>query len=355
MRLRCGLVGTGHWTRTALLPALRTLNGVTVTACVAGTLDEAAAFAAAEGAGRAHAALDDMLSGADRPDMVVVATPDHTHAGFVTQALRAGVAVYCEKPLANDLASAVTLARLAEATAVPATVGYAFRFDPAVQALKRDIAAGRLGEPWLIELSEHNPQFHPAGGKPMNWKGDPAQAGGGALFEYGSHVVDLAAWLVGPVAAVSSHLQRVRPGARLDDIATLQMSFVNGAGGMLVAGWVLDGGFPGIRIRLHGARGLAEVRVDHRLPAGQSYAVTEPFGAGPVEQPLEAMVGVETDAPRRHLASFVASLHAGAAPDETLPTLREGAHVQAVLEAALNATAAWQTVRTDAAPTGAAA
>ena len=133
------------------------------------------------------------------------------------------------------------------------------------------------------------------------------------------------------------------------------MSFGNGAGGLLVAGWVLDGGFPGIRIRLHGARALAEVRVDHRLPGGQSYVVTEPVGAGPMEQPLEPMRGVEIDAPRRHLAAFVASLRGEVVSDGTLPTLREGAQVQAVLEAALNATAAWQSVPPDAAPAGAAA
>src|SRR5205814_2335687 len=80
-------------------------------------------------------------------------------------------------------------------------------------------------EPWLIELYEHNPQFHPARGKAMNWKGDPAQARAGALFEYGSHVVDLAGWLVGAVRRVSTSFARVLPGARLDDIATLQLQF----------------------------------------------------------------------------------------------------------------------------------
>ena len=344
MTLRCGLVGTGHWTRCALLPALRDQAGVIVTGCVAGSLAEASSFTHTENAGQAFASLEDMLASTAKPDMVVIATPDHAHAAALTMALQAGVAAYCEKPLANDLATARALAGLAERTGIAATVGFSFRFNPAIQALKRDLVAGRLGEPWLIELAEHNPQFHPSGGKPMNWKGDPGQAAGGALFEYGSHVIDLAAWLLGPITAVASRLHRVLPGARLDDIATMQMSFASGASGTLVASWLLNGGFPGIRIRLHGSRALGEVQVDDGLPGGQRYALSAPFGAAPAEQPLPPLQGIQTDAPRRHLAAFVASLRGEAFPADTLPTLQQGADVQAVLDAALAATTAWQPV-----------
>ena len=61
-----------------------------------------------------------------------------------------------------------------------------------------------------------------------------------------------------PVRRVSTSFARVLPGARLDDIATLQLQFDPPAIGVLVASWVLSGGFPGIRIRLHGSAGLGE-------------------------------------------------------------------------------------------------
>ena len=345
MTLRCGLVGAGSWARSALLPAVRMQPGVEVIGCVAGSYGEAAAFVTAERAGVAFATLDDMLAGPQRPDLVVIATPDHVHAPALAASLRAGVAAYCEKPLANDLATARELARIGDETGVPATVGYSFRFNPAIQALKRDLASGRLGEPWLIELAEHNPQFHPRGGKPMNWKGDPAQASGGALFEYGSHALDLSAWLLGPIGRVSSSLQRVLPGARLDDIATVQLDFASGARGLLIASWVLTGGFPGIRIRLHGSEALAELWLDDRLPGGQRYVLTDALGADRDEQELEPIADARTDAPRRHLTAFMARLQGHAPPwADTLPTLRQGAAIQAVLDASLNATQAWQTV-----------
>lgn len=343
--LRCAVIGAGQWMRSALVPALRRQPHAKIVACVAGSLAEAESLQRAEGIDRAYATIADMLANEGTLDLAVIATPDHVHAEGVTHCLAAGVSVYCEKPLANDALSAERLVRLGNTTHAKATVGFSFRFNPAIQALKRDVAAGKLGEIWLIELAEHNPQFHPESGKPMNWKGDPAQAGGGALFEYGSHVIDLAAWLCGPIARVSASLQRVRKDAKLDDTATLQMEFAGGARGLLVASWVLTGGFPGIRIRLHGAKGFGEVWVDDRIPGGQRYRLSPPIGQIGEDQPLAAMQELRSDAARRHLGDFLAFVR-GEPPEhgDTLPTLGQAAHVQDVLEAALAATTSWQAV-----------
>jgi predicted dehydrogenase len=339
----CGVVGAGNWMRSALLPALLAQKECKVVGCAAADAAEAGAFAQEMGIPRAFSSLDAMISEGGKLDLVVLATPDHAHASGIAAALNAGIAVYCEKPLANDPQTARELVDLARKTSVPATVGFSFRFNPALQALQRDLRAGRLGEPWLIELSEHNPQFHPAGGKPLNWKGDPAMARGGALFEYGSHVIDLANWLLGPIARVSARFQKILPNARLDDIATLLFEFRSGATGTLVASWLLDGGFPGIRVRLHGSKALAEVWVDDRLPGGQRYQVTPTLDQTPADQPVAAMgADYRSDAASRHIGDFVARVQ-GRRPEHgaTLPSLEDGAHVQSVMEAALNATAEW--------------
>jgi 1,5-anhydro-D-fructose reductase (1,5-anhydro-D-mannitol-forming) len=336
MTLRAAVIGTGFWSRTALIPSVLAHPDATVAALI--DPDPAARAAAAEIAPGAahHGSLEAALDASGPFDLVVVATPDGLHPEQVEAALAAGAAVFCEKPLANDAATAVRLARLADAAARPATVGYSFRYNPAIQALKRDLANGRIGTPWLIELAEHNPQFHPHGGKPLNWKGDPAHARAGALYEYGSHVVDLALWLIGPVERVSTTLSRVLPGARLDDFATLQMRFAPPTTGLLVAGWVLAGGFPGIRIRVHGAEAVAEVRLDHRLPGGQSYRIGGPTDAALADIAVEPLLDPRNDASRRHMADLIA-LATGGTPRHaaTLPDLRDGARAQEVLEASL--------------------
>lgn len=342
MTLRCALVGTGNWTASALLPALRSDGGVDVAACVGATLEEGQLFARAHDVRAAYSNLDAMLA-AEKLDVAVIATPDHLHAAQVKALMDAGVAVYCEKPLSNDPGSAHALVALQRSAGTPATVGYSFRFNPAIQALKADLDAGKFGEIWLIELAEHNPQFHPAGGKPMNWKGDPTQAAGGALFEYGSHVIDMGAWLLGPIARVSSSFKRVLTGARLDDISTLQMEFANGAQGMLISSWVLSGGFPGTKVKLHGSDAVGEVLLDDRLPSGQRYSFAPAYGALGAEREVPPMGERRGDAATRHIAAFLKSIR-----DKTthaaLPTLAQAAHVQDVLAAALKAETQWQDV-----------
>ncbi|MGE3334237.1 MAG: Gfo/Idh/MocA family protein [Rhodospirillaceae bacterium] len=343
MTLRCGLVGTGNWTASALLPALRAQGGVDVAACVGGTLDEGQRFASQHNVKRAYPDLGAMLA-AETLDMAVVATPDHVHAAQMKALLEAGVAVYCEKPVSNDAPSAHALVALQRAKGIPVTVGYSFRFNPAIQAMKADLDAGTFGEIWLIELAEHNPQFHPTGGKPMNWKGDPSQAAGGALFEYGSHVIDMGAWLLGPISRVSSHFKRVLTGARLDDISTLQMDFAGGAQGLLISSWVLSGGFPGTKVKLHGSKAVGEVLLDDRLPGGQRYSVAPACGGLGADRPVAPMGERRSDAATRHITAFLESVRAPGASDPTLPTLAQAAHVQDVLAAALEAERQWQDV-----------
>ena len=162
MTTRCALVGTGHWTASALLPALRAQTGADVVACVGGTLEEGHNFARKHAIPNAYSTLDKMLA-RENLDIAMVATPDHLHAEAVETMIRAGVAVYCEMPLSNDAPSAHKLVALQKVHGIPATVGYSFRFNPAVQALKADLSDGKFGDIWLIELAEHNRHGHLVG------------------------------------------------------------------------------------------------------------------------------------------------------------------------------------------------
>jgi 1,5-anhydro-D-fructose reductase (1,5-anhydro-D-mannitol-forming) len=345
MTLRTAVVGTGFWARKALLPGAKSVKGLQVVACVSRDPQRARGFAGEWGISEVFDSVDSLLGALPGLDLLIIATPDHLHAPAVELALNAGVAVYCEKPLTNDAATARHLAEVAEQVRLPNTVGYSFRYSPAIQALWRDLRSGRLGEPWLIELFEHNPQFHPRTGKQMNWKGDPRSAGGGALFEYGSHIIDLAQWLIGPIREVVASSTRVLSGALLDDIATLQLRFDQPTIGTLVSSWVLSGTFPGIRIRLHGSEQLAEVQLDEWVPGGQTYRLLSPDGQVSGTPDLEPLDHVMWGYAGRHLAEFVDVLH-GAAAGATLPTFRDGLLTQGVLESALASTKCWQTVPT---------
>jgi predicted dehydrogenase len=316
-----------------LLPALTAAPDVTVV----GRVDINTADA--------YPTLDELFDNHPALDLLVIAAPDHLHVDAARAALNKGVAVYCEKPLGNSTAEAEELAELAETSGTPATVGYSFRYSPAIQALRADLTAGLLGDVWLVELFEHNPQFHPDLGKPMNWKGDPAFVAAGAILEYGSHVLDLCQWLFGPIGEVSSNLVRILPGARVDDIATLQLRFANGISGTLLCGWVLVGGYPGITIRVHTSTGLAEVVVSDLVDGGQRYTRRRPDGTSLPVAKLPALADEPGAYARVHLDDLLAAMRPGATVSTTLPTLRDAALTHRVVAAALAAQTNWQPVR----------
>jgi predicted dehydrogenase len=336
--LRIVLLGTGFWARNAHVPALRALEDVELVACAGATLDDGRAFAREHDIPTACETLEQLLEEA-RPDILAVVAPDDVHAPATAAALDRGVAVFCEKPLANDAKTASELARLERTTSGTATVGFSFRFSPALQAMRRDLETGALGAPWFIELYEHNPQFHPLRGRPMNWKGDPEHAAAGALFEYGSHAVDLARWLMGDVSAVSTSFGYVRDDARLDDIATLQLRFGERATGILVASWVLAGGFPGIKVRLHGSEALGEAVLDNSVPGGERYARLADDGTVRDRVELEPLADFVSAYTRRHYAALVRAVRSE--PADELPRLADGFATQAILESALGATERW--------------
>lgn len=340
MTVAVGLAGTGDWALAGLGPALRSLPGVSITACASPDLGQARQFAAALAVPRVYPGLDEMLAAEPDLDLLVVSTPDDHHPQAIRAAAAAGVAVYCEKPLAASAAAAADLTAVVDAAGIPATIGFSFRYASAVQRLGSDLRAGVLGTPWLLELYEHNPQFHPATGRPLTWKGDPRHAGGGALFEYGAHVVDLGCWLLGPVADVTASFGTVIPAAALDDIAAVQLRYQSGALGTLLASWVLPGGFPGIRVRLHGSAGTAEANLGATSHGGERYRRWSSLGEVVTDLDLTPDGSGHGVYPGRQLADFVAMI-AGrpAAHPETMPTIRAAMHVQHVLDTALKATA----------------
>jgi predicted dehydrogenase len=336
--VRVAIVGCGAWAAQAHLPALRALPEVEVVACVDEDASGAQRFAAAHGIPHWFGTAEDLLA-AGLADAMTVAAPDDVHPSLVLAALEAGVPVFCEKPIANTAGVAEELVAAQERAGVAATVGYSFRYSPALQQLRADLASGLLGEPWLAELYEYNAQFHPRFGKAMNWKGDPDHAGAGALFEYGSHALDLAQWLIGPITRVSAQLSRVLPGSRLDDIATVQLDFAGPCSGVLVSGWVLAGGVPGVRVRVHGSAGAAQAELGESLPGGERYQRLALDG-GPAEQvPLAEEAGGRSGYARRHLRDFLGQ--PGSQSPGTMPTLAQAASVQHVLDTAAKATERW--------------
>jgi myo-inositol 2-dehydrogenase/D-chiro-inositol 1-dehydrogenase len=92
-------------------------------------------------------------------DAVVIATPARTHAGLIEAAARAGLAVYCEKPMALTLADADCAIDAARQAGVPLQVGFNRRYDAGFRAAHDQIAAGRIGTPHVLRSLTRDPKL----------------------------------------------------------------------------------------------------------------------------------------------------------------------------------------------------
>jgi predicted dehydrogenase len=224
---RAAIVGTGFAARVHAR-ALREL-GVTVAAVCGRTRAGADALAAELGGTAAYDDLNELLR-AEAPEVLHVCTPNHVHAGQALAALARGVHVVCEKPLACSSEESARMLDEAERRSLVAATAYHVRGYPLVEHMRAEIAAGALGR--LVSVHGRYLCDDALAG-PGGWRLDPARSGPSYVTaDLGTHWLDAAEYVSGArVAAVCADLRTVAPGGELEDLATLLLRFVSGAGG----------------------------------------------------------------------------------------------------------------------------
>ncbi|MBL1099648.1 Gfo/Idh/MocA family protein [Streptomyces coffeae] len=168
---------------------------------------------------------DELWGRADELDLIVVASPNRTHVPLARAALEAGLPVVVDKPLAATATEAEELAALADARGLLLSVFQNRRWDNDFRTLRKLIADGALGHVQRFEsrFERWRPQLK--GG----WResGDPAEVGG-LLYDLGSHLVDQALTLFGPVVSVYAEVDVRRPGAQTDDDTFIALTHAGG-------------------------------------------------------------------------------------------------------------------------------
>ena len=181
--LRLGLAGAGRMGRNHLR-AIAPSSEVTVTAIAEPS--EATRKLLAGTPAAVYAGLEDMLDTASI-DAVLVCVPSDLHLETVKRLVDAGMPALCEKPVGVTAAESREAAAMVAAAALPFQVGFWRRFVPALQALKRRIASGELGEVYAIAN--------------FQWDGTPPSPqfrahSGGIFVDMGVHEFDQTRWLV---------------------------------------------------------------------------------------------------------------------------------------------------------------
>ncbi|KQO82417.1 oxidoreductase [Frigoribacterium sp. Leaf263] len=183
-------------------------------------------------------------------DLVVVATPNATHADVAVEALRAGSAVVVDKPVATTAREARELIAEAESADRLLTVYQNRRYDGDYLTASRLVADGSLGEVHTFES-----RFEPwKTANRAGWKSSAtASDGGGILFDLGPHLVDQALRLFGPVDDVRAEIATRRPSAVADDDVMVSLRH---AGGVRSRLWMSHvAAQPGPRLRVLGSEG----------------------------------------------------------------------------------------------------
>ena len=213
-------------------------------------------------------------------DLVVIATPNDTHADLARRALEAGRHVVVDKPFTLTLAEARELADLAASAGRVLSVFHNRRWDADFLTLRRLVADGTLGE--VLALESRFDRFRPEVRK--RWR-EAAIPGGGLWYDLGPHLVDQALRLFGPPDAVYADLALQRPGAEAVDYCHVLLRYPRRRV-VLHASMLVAGDSP--RFAAHGLRGqLPQARP--RPPGGRPQARRPPrrprLGPRPAPRP----------------------------------------------------------------------
>lgn len=168
---------------------------------------------------------DDVIARAADLDLVVIGSPPETHAPLAEAALAAGLSVVVDKPFAVTAAEGHALIAAAAASVGTLIVFQNRRWDGDFLTLRRLIDDGELGE--VRRFESRFEWWKPA--PPATWKSSTAAAsGGGILYDLGTHLIDQALTLFGPVDDVYAEVRTLREGAGADDDAFVALTHASG-------------------------------------------------------------------------------------------------------------------------------
>jgi predicted dehydrogenase len=293
----------------------------------------------------------------DGIDVAAIVTPNHLHHAAARAFLDAGIHVICDKPMTTTVEDALDLVETVRRTGLVFALTHNYTGHPMVREARARVQAGELGTIRVVQVEYPQDwlttRLEATGQKQAAWRTDPAQSGGGAIGDIGSHAYNLAGFITGLEAEqLCADLSTFVAGRRVDDNCNVLLRYQGGARGMLWACQVAPGNENALRVRVYGEKGGLEWRQErpdilHLFPFGQPpQTITRAGpGAGPaaaavsrippghVEGYLEAFANIYTGC-----AELIAARIEGREPGEAarlVPSVEDGARGVAFITAAI--------------------
>jgi len=198
-------------------------------------------------------------------DVIDICAPNHLHKDMALAAAAAGKHIYCEKPLGLSGAEALQICEAAEAAGVRTAVGFNYICNPMLELAQEMISNDEIGDVYNFRGS-YQEDYLSDPATPFSWRCLRSQGGSGALNDLGTHLINMAEYLLGPIDAVFGNLTTVyghRPDptsgrardVENEDIAQVLVSFANGCAGTMEISRIATGRKCGLEFEVHGSKG----------------------------------------------------------------------------------------------------
>jgi predicted dehydrogenase len=199
----------------------------------------------------------------DGIDAVAIVTPNHVHHPAAKAFLEAGIHVICDKPMTTTVDDALDLVETVRRTGLVFGLTHNYTGHPLVREARERVRAGELGRVRVVQVEYPQDwlttRLEATGQKQAAWRTDPAQSGGGAIGDIGSHAYNLAGFITGLQAeSLCADLSTFVSGRRVDDNCNVLLRYAGGARGMLWACQVAPGNENALRVRVYGDKGGLE-------------------------------------------------------------------------------------------------
>ena len=256
-----GMMGKAHSYGYTLAPRTRQLSCRPRLRLISGRNEAAVRRAAGYGVERAVTDWCEVVT-APEVEIVDICTPPGTHAEIVEAAAHSGKAILCEKPLAADYAAAARAAAAVHGAGVKHAIGFNYRRLPALSFMKRMVQEGRIGAVRLWHATWLSDEFLDPE-IPFDWR-FRRREGASSIADLGAHLIDLARWMVGDVAAVSAQsatfvAERLSDSGPttvdVDEASSALLRFAGGAMGVFDITRIAPGRPCDFVVELNGSRG----------------------------------------------------------------------------------------------------
>lgn len=266
--LRVGIIGCGKIARVSHVPGLLAVPGVRIDA-LSDPIEAQMAVIRDEQVPAAVCFKDyRRMLDETRLDAVSICVPNRWHAPITHAALKRGLHVLCEKPMAGTLPEATRMIAAARKAGKILHINQSLRYRALYRTVTDLVHQGRIGEPLhvrCLRASGSTPDRRWSPG--ASWFVQKKEQGG-LILDIGVHMADLLAWIAGPVTSVAALVDTRTPGIDVPDHVGALFRFASGATGILELSWSLPVG--GGLLEIYGRQGRIRVGFDGGAAGGSS-------------------------------------------------------------------------------------